>query len=55
MYTFQDRSPMRFRSHWGDADADGCRELGAGLDLGPVTVDQKSELASAIAFGGCSR
>jgi hypothetical protein len=31
------------RGHWEDADGDGKREYGAGFDVGPVTIDIKTE------------
>ena len=31
------------RTHYGDADNDGVRELGFGADIGPVSFDVKSE------------
>jgi hypothetical protein len=32
------------RAHYGDADGDGVRELGFGFDVGPFSMDVKSEL-----------
>jgi hypothetical protein len=41
------------RAHYGDADGDGVRELGFGLDLGPLSFDLKSEaLGEAVDFAG---
>jgi hypothetical protein len=34
---------MGGRLHWGDSDNDGHREVGFGFDLGPVTMDWKTE------------
>lgn len=31
------------RAHYGDADKDGLRELGFGLDAGPISFDMKTE------------
>jgi hypothetical protein len=31
------------RGHWGDSDHDGRREWGAGVDIGPISVDFKTE------------
>ena len=31
------------RGSWGDTDGDGFREYGGGLDLGPVSVDMRTE------------
>ena len=41
------------RGHWADSDGDGLREYGAGMDLGLVTLDLKSEwLAKKLAEMG---
>ena len=31
------------RLHWGDSDSDGHREIGAGFDFGPFSMDLKTE------------
>ena len=39
--SFPPLSPLR--AHWSDNDHDGRREYGLGLNLGPVSVDYKTE------------
>jgi hypothetical protein len=42
------------RGNWGDTDGDGFREYGGGFDVGPVSVDMRSEdpLRAAVRMGG---
>ena len=37
------------RAHYGDADSDGVNELGVGAEIGPVSVDVKSEVPHHVA------
>ena len=37
------------RAHYGDADNDGVSELGVGADVGPISVDVKTEAAGHAA------
>ena len=34
---------LELRTHWSDEDGDGRPEVGGGFDLGPVTLDYKTE------------
>jgi hypothetical protein len=36
---------LGFRGHWGDSDGDGIPEIGGGVDIGPLSIDSKSERA----------
>jgi hypothetical protein len=39
---------LGLRVHWGDSDRDGVPEIGAGVDIGPLSLDSKSERALAM-------
>jgi hypothetical protein len=41
------------RGNWGDTDGDGLREYGGGFDVGPVSVDMRTEdpLRAAVRHG----
>ncbi len=45
---FSEGPGLGARTHWGDRDGDGVRELGLGFDVGPVSLDYGSEPDGAI-------